>query len=39
VVGDGAFIGAGAVATADVAPHVLVVGIPAKFKKALDPVL
>lgn len=37
VVGDGAFIGAGAVATGDIEPHVLVVGTPAKFKKALAP--
>jgi len=35
VVGDHAFIGAGAVATADVPSNVLVVGIPAKFKKSL----
>lgn len=35
VVGDYAFIGAGAVATADVPANVLVVGIPAKFKKTL----
>ncbi|MDZ4201428.1 MAG: acetyltransferase [Gallionella sp.] len=36
VIGDGAFIGAGAVATADVPSNVLVVGIPAKFKKQLS---
>lgn len=36
VVGDDAFIGAGAVVTADVATSVLVVGIPAKFKKNLS---
>ncbi len=35
VIGNGAFIGAGAVATDDVPEGVLVVGIPAKFKKAL----
>ncbi|MES2072364.1 MAG: acetyltransferase [Pseudomonadota bacterium] len=35
VIGDQAFIGAGAVATADVADGALVVGIPAKFKKSL----
>jgi acetyltransferase-like isoleucine patch superfamily enzyme len=35
VIGDGAFIGAGAVVTGDVEPRVLMVGIPAKFKKAL----
>lgn len=29
-------IGAGAVVTSDVAPHVLMVGIPAKFKKNLE---
>lgn len=34
-IGDGAFIGAGAVVTADVAPQVLMVGVPAKFKKNL----
>src|SRR5471030_3021155 len=33
----GANVGAGAVVTADVAPHVLVVGVPAKFKKNLEP--
>lgn len=35
VIGDGAFIGAGAVATEDVPEKVLVIGIPAKFRKAL----
>jgi sugar O-acyltransferase (sialic acid O-acetyltransferase NeuD family) len=35
VIGDHAFIGAGAVVTGDVEPQVLVVGIPAKFKKNL----
>lgn len=35
VIGDGAFIGAGAVVTGDVDPRVLMVGIPAKFKKSL----
>lgn len=35
VIGNGAFIGAGAVATEDVPEGVLVVGIPAKVKKAL----
>lgn len=35
VVGDNAFIGAGAVVTTDVSTSVLVVGIPAKFKKNL----
>lgn len=34
-IGDGAFIGAGAVVTTDVAPRVLMVGVPAKFKKNL----
>lgn len=34
-IGDAAFIGAGAVVTADVAPQVLMVGVPAKFKKNL----
>lgn len=35
VVGDRAFIGAGAVAVADVAADTLVVGVPAKFKRVL----
>jgi acetyltransferase-like isoleucine patch superfamily enzyme len=35
VVGDEAFIGAGAVLTQDVESKVLVAGIPAKFKKTL----
>lgn len=35
VIGDQAFIGAGAVVTSDIAANVLVVGIPAKFKKSL----
>jgi acetyltransferase-like isoleucine patch superfamily enzyme len=35
VIGDGAFIVAGTVVTGDVEPRVLVVGIPAKFKKSL----
>lgn len=35
VIGNGAFVGAGAVATEDVPDDVLVLGIPAKFKKAL----
>jgi sugar O-acyltransferase (sialic acid O-acetyltransferase NeuD family) len=35
VIGDGAFVGAGAVVTADVPDDVLVLGIPAKFRKAL----
>lgn len=35
VIGDGAFVGAGAVATEDVPEGVLVLGIPAKFKKVL----
>ena len=35
VIGNGAFVGAGAVATEDVPDGVLVLGIPAKFKKAL----
>jgi sugar O-acyltransferase (sialic acid O-acetyltransferase NeuD family) len=34
-VGDSAFIGAGAVVTTDIDANVLVVGIPAKFKKSL----
>ncbi len=34
-VGDNAFIGAGAVVTSDIDANVLVVGIPAKFKKSL----
>ncbi len=34
-VGDNAFIGAGAVVTTDVNKNVLVVGLPAKFKKSL----
>jgi len=36
VIGDGAFIGAGAVATEDVPENVLVLGIPAKFKKRIS---
>lgn len=36
VVGDNAFIGAGAVVTSDVDANVLMVGIPAKFKKTID---
>lgn len=36
IVGDDAFIGAGAVVTSDVTSKVLVVGIPAKFKKNLS---
>jgi sugar O-acyltransferase (sialic acid O-acetyltransferase NeuD family) len=35
VIGDGAFVGAGAVATEDVPDGVLVLGIPARFKKTL----
>ena len=35
VIGDGAVVGAGAVVLADVPPHVLVAGVPAKFKKSL----
>ena len=35
VIGNGAFVGAGAVATEDVADDVLVLGIPAKVKKRL----
>lgn len=35
VIGNGAFVGAGAVATEDVPEDVLVLGIPAKFKKVL----
>ncbi len=35
VIGDGAFVGAGAVVTEDVPEGVLVLGIPAKIKKAL----
>ena len=35
VIGDGAFVGAGAVATEDVPEDVLVVGIPARFRKTL----
>lgn len=35
VIGNGAFVGAGAVATEDVPDDVLVLGIPAKFRKAL----
>lgn len=36
VVGEHAFIGAGAVVTADVDARALMVGVPAKFKRALD---
>ncbi|MFZ6802165.1 hypothetical protein [Undibacterium sp. Di24W] len=36
VIGDHAFIAAGAVVTSDVAPASLMVGIPAKFKKSLN---
>ncbi len=36
VVGEHAFIGAGAVVTADVEARALMVGVPAKFKRALD---
>jgi sugar O-acyltransferase (sialic acid O-acetyltransferase NeuD family) len=35
-IGDGAVIGAGAVVLEDVPPRVLVAGIPAKFKKAME---
>jgi acetyltransferase-like isoleucine patch superfamily enzyme len=35
VIGSHAFIGAGAVVTADVDPDVLMVAAPAKFKKSL----
>lgn len=35
VIGDDAFVGAGAVVTTDVSPSVLVVGVPAKLKKVL----
>lgn len=35
MIGDGAFVGAGAVATEDVPEDVLVVGIPARFRKTL----
>lgn len=36
VVGDHAFIGAGAVAVGDVEPGTLVVGVPAKFKRSMS---
>ena len=35
VIGDGAFVAGGAVVLDDVAPHVLVAGVPAKVKKSL----
>ena len=35
VIGDGAVVAAGAVVLADVPPHVLVAGVPAKIKKSL----
>jgi sugar O-acyltransferase (sialic acid O-acetyltransferase NeuD family) len=35
VIGDGALVAAGAVVLSDVAPHVLVAGVPAKVKKSL----
>lgn len=37
VIGDHAFIAAGAVVTSDVVPSALMVGVPAKFKKFLSP--